>query len=96
LCLQKARKRNTCTIDLEWLLSKWIKQKGLCFYTGWKMDLMGDKQLKPTLERLDSTKGYTKQNTVICCRQANWAKNDYLLSEFLNMCKAVSENDQIC
>jgi len=90
LCLQKARKRNTCSIDLEWLLSQWEKQAGRCYYTGWLMQLSGVTALRPTIERLNSDVGYTSENVVLACRQANWAKNDYTLVEFLEMCQAVT------
>jgi hypothetical protein len=89
LCLQKARKRRPCTIDLPWLLSQWELQKGLCFYTGWCMALDGDAAYHPTLERLDSSRDYTPDNVVICCRQVNWAKNNYSLAQFKSMCEAV-------
>lgn len=92
LCLQKARARNECNIDIEWLLNQWNKQNGKCFYTGWDMTLLGETFLRPSIERIDSSKGYGKDNVVLCCKQANWAKNNYTLRDFLSMCRAVVKN----
>jgi len=36
------------------------------------------------LDRIDSTKQYTKENTVSCCKRCNHAKNDMSVSEFKN------------
>jgi hypothetical protein len=90
LCLQKARKRRNCDFDLVWLLAQWERQNGLCYYTAWPMELKGPSELRPTLERLDSSEDYTETNTVICCKQANWAKNNYTLEQFVAMCRAVT------
>jgi len=93
LCLHKAKARRTCDIDLEWLVKQWYKQNGKCYYTGWEMQLNSEsKALHPTLERLDSNKDYVPDNVVICCRQANWAKCNYTIEEFINMCNAVTIN----
>jgi hypothetical protein len=54
------------------------------------MQLTGPTALRPTIERLNSDLGYTPENVVIACRQANWAKNDYMLAEFLGLCRAVA------
>lgn len=34
------------------------------------------------IDRLDSTKGYLKNNTVPCCRSCNYAKSDLTVDEF--------------
>lgn len=53
------------------------KQNGLCFWYGCKMEV----SLKPryglqySLDRIDSKKGYTKDNVVLCCLMANLGKN---------------------
>lgn len=90
LCLQKARKRRDCTLTIEWLLHQWDQQDGRCYYTGWQLELLGAPELRPTIERLASSVGYVPENVVICCKQANWAKNSYTLAQFLKMCLAVA------
>lgn len=90
LALQKARYRREVEFDLDWLEEQWHRQEGKCHYTGWNMQLSGPLALKPTLERIDSSKPYLKDNVVLVCRQANWAKNNYTLQEFIDMCMAVA------
>src|SRR5207244_1433978 len=34
------------------------------------------------LDRVDSSKGYTPENTVACCTRCNYAKNDFSIEEF--------------
>jgi len=41
------------------------------------------------VDRIDSSKGYTIENTVSCCRKCNVAKHDYSNEQFLNWIKAV-------
>ena len=56
------------------------KQGYKCYYTG--VDLkMGDKLTNPTLDRIDSSKGYIKGNVVVCTEIANIMKNDLSISE---------------
>ena len=50
-----------------------------CAYTGLPFVREGGHRQRPSLERLDSDKGYTKENTVLVCMFANELKN--LLSE---------------
>lgn len=56
------------------------KQEYKCYYTG--VDLkIGDKLTNPTLDRIDSSKGYVKGNVVICTEIANIMKNDLSIPE---------------
>lgn len=56
------------------------KQEYKCYYTG--VDLkIGDKLTNPTLDRIDSSKGYIKGNVVICTEIANIMKNDLSIPE---------------
>ena len=50
-----------------------IKNKKVCYYTGIKFDDTHINQL--TIDRIDSSKGYTKENSVACCNQVNALKN---------------------
>jgi len=43
------------------------------------------------LDRIDSSKGYTIDNVVSCCNQANLAKSDYSQEEFILMCNKVAK-----
>jgi hypothetical protein len=46
------------------------------------------------LDRVDSTKGYEKENVVPCCKRCNQAKNDMTLNDFLTHIKKIYEYTQ--
>ena len=54
------------------------EQKGLCYW--FKVPLIPSENSKhpqqPSLDRLDGTKGYTKDNVVLSCYSANIGRND--------------------
>jgi hypothetical protein len=35
-----------------------------------------------SIDRIESSKGYTKNNTVLCCQSINYMKNDYPIESF--------------
>lgn len=47
------------------------------------------------VDRLDSSKGYIKENCVSCCRQCNWMKNDYSKEEFFNKILEIVEHSKL-
>lgn len=62
-------------INVHDIYRKIIEQKGKCYYTG--LDLKGysiGEKDSPSIDRLDSSKGYTKDNIVICKAWANIMK----------------------
>lgn len=56
---------------------------GACFYCG------RDERLG--LDRVDSSRGYTPDNVVPCCRPCNVAKSDLPQRDFINLCRMISE-----
>lgn len=42
------------------------------------------------IDRIDSIKGYTRDNVVPCCKQCNWAKGRLTYQQFLNMCRRIA------
>ena len=57
------------------------REKMVCFYTGKEFDLsdtQGDNYC--TLDRVNPSKGYTLDNTVLCSNIANYVKNEYIES----------------
>jgi hypothetical protein len=57
--------RKKCTISVEDLIDKYVKQKGLCFYSGMKMEAEGT--WRCSVERLDSRGPYSNENTALIC-----------------------------
>jgi hypothetical protein len=80
-------------ITPEYLMEIYNNQKGLCFYSGIKMELAikGTTNNYNTLsvDRIDSSKGYVKGNIVLCCDCVNTMKMKLTTNEFLTVCKNV-------
>ena len=88
------KRRIEMSITLEELREQFFKQESKCYYTGKILSL--SKSLKksetPSVDRIDNTKGYTKENIVFCLNVINSMKSDQTLDEFLNNCKLVYNN----
>ena len=69
---------------------QWEKQKGCCAYTGYPMIHPYNKKGKPltpyvaSIDRIDSSKGYTRDNIEIVCIVINYAKNKFTKKEILD------------
>lgn len=79
---RKRRDNREFNITIGDLLKQWISQDGVCPLTGWKMVLprSTNESVKKTpnrasLDRIDSTKGYTPDNIRFVCLMAQYAKN---------------------
>lgn len=53
---------------------KRLVSRKTCYYTGLRFN-SSNPNLRLTVERIDSTKGYTKENSVACCLAANNIKS---------------------
>ena len=76
--LHKARKKNlSFNLTKDFILELKEKQSGLCYWYGVEMEtsLKPKYPLQYSLDRIDSTKGYTKDNVVLCSLMANFGKN---------------------
>lgn len=66
------------TLTVDELRDIFEKQNGLCYW--FKIPLIPSEHKKhpqqPSIDRLDRTKGYTKDNVVLCCYSANIGRND--------------------
>lgn len=70
--------------------------KSDCWYTGRKPSFLLSAPTSPDegylyngIDRLDNTKGYTKENCVACCFPVNKAKNSTPVEEFLSLIKEI-------
>lgn len=66
------------TITVEDIIDIYDKQNGLCFWFNVPLHptLIKKHPQNPSLDRLDRTKGYTKDNVVLCCYAANIGRNE--------------------
>lgn len=80
-------------IDLDFCLELWSKQEGRCYYTGDELhfNVNSNRQKNMiSIDRIDSSKGYLKSNTVLTTWEVNSAKNNTHHTDFLNMCSKIS------
>lgn len=88
----RAKKSNYLyDLDSEYLLELWKNQKGLCFYTQKKMNIVHLKFdfWSPSLDRKDPEKGYTKGNVVWALQGVNCFKQQLTFEEFLDFVNSV-------
>lgn len=74
----------------------WDRQNGRCVYTKIKLKLpnwIDKKEINTaSMDRIDPTKGYTKENCQIISVMANFAKNDFSDLDMKEFCKKIAEN----
>jgi hypothetical protein len=79
-------------LRLEDVQEKWASQKGRCWYTGTMMTTTVGDPNKVSIDRLDSSKGYTLANTVLCTKRVNLMKRDMSVGEFLDIVQKLHEH----
>lgn len=67
-----------------YLKKLWTKQKGKCYYTDMPMKLAGfpDNECM-TVDRINASKGYVKDNIVLCLNIVNRLKQDLTVDELV-------------
>lgn len=68
-------------IDKDYIQELWEKQEGKCYYTRIPFDI-DDKNMSPSIDRIDSNRGYIKGNICICLSIVNKAKSDLDIGTF--------------
>lgn len=92
-------KDTTNNISIQDIVDLWDLQKGICPFTGWKLELphssVGWKgppsPKRASLDRIDNSKGYEKGNIRFISYMANIARGTMSDSELIMFCKAVAE-----
>ena len=88
---KRARKDNLeFTLTNLFITSLWNKQEGKCAKTGVEMGRIGDGWLSPSLDRIDSSMGYTEDNVQWTCWRYNDAKSNMSDDAFISLCLAVA------
>jgi hypothetical protein len=92
------RRKHECVVTLADLKALWEKQKGICPYTGWNLvNLASTTECETTpitiyrasVDRIDSSKGYTCDNIQFIAVIANFAKNVFTEQDLINFCRDV-------
>lgn len=78
-------------LTVDYLVSLWEKQKGLCYYTGLKMNWRANKieKLGMSLDRVNPSLGYIQGNVVFCCYLVNTMKWQHSEKEFYKFMKKI-------
>lgn len=82
-------------LDLEDVFIMWNTQNGLCAISGRKMDIKqaGTGGLwQPSMDRIDSNRGYERGNVHLVCWGVNYMKQDLTMKEFADWCSAVAKH----
>ncbi len=95
--VRKASKRTGKGFSLppDWAVKTFTKQNGLCFYTGFQMTTghgNGRVWSNVSIDRKDSSLGYTEENCVLCCCGFNLMKTNLSLADMKAMCEAFISN----
>ena len=89
--LRNCRKRyKECTLTLSDLQAQWDKQNGICPYSGLKMTLEFGYMNSASLDRIDSSKGYMKNNIQFVVLPINYLKNSYSDLDVKRFLKSIS------
>lgn len=92
---RNAKKRNIdVKITINDIIEKYENQKVICVYTGNIMTLDDKKNHNPnniSVDRIDSTKPYTKDNIQLVCSIVNKMKYDLTHDQFVEMIFAVTK-----
>lgn len=96
--MKKARdRRHETDLDLPYLKALWEQQGGRCALSGVQMeippttgafDARRRDPLKPSLDRIDSSKGYLKGNVRFVTMIANFAKQGFSDDVLIEFCRA--------
>lgn len=90
------RRNHDVSVTIEDLKIQWEIQNGICFFSGVKLELSSYTKINKnpiyaaSLDRIDSSKGYTKDNIRWVSRAMNWMKNtmsDDMVYELMNIIK---------
>ena len=73
--------------------SVWINQNGLCALSGIELNLKTIYEITASLDRIDSSLGYTIDNIQWIHKQINIMKNVYSNSDLIDICYKIVETD---
>ena len=92
--IARHRSKTPCDLTVEHMVDLWNKQNGKCYYSNLPMSEprygSGKNPYVASMDRLDSQKGYTKDNVVWCCCICNSGKQQLSKDEYINLCSQVA------
>ena len=91
---ERAEKRSG-DITIEQVYDIWIKQNKKCALSGLPIDWELDNGWTCSLDRIDSKKEYTIHNVQLVHKDVNVMKHHYDESYFIEMCKLITNHNEI-
>lgn len=93
----KRRSHPEPDIDLEWVYTQLDLQQGKCYWTGITLELTnGSKDLRQvSLDRIDSSIGYTPGNVVLACLGVNLMRSTASLADTHSFLSAIRRNQPL-
>lgn len=86
----RAENRNLAfDLDCDFVKDLFVQQEGKCPLSGIEFSFENDTPFSPSLDRINSGGGYTKDNVRWVCRIVNYGLNKFGDKIFLQMCEAV-------
>ena len=79
-------------LTTEYLKKLWESQDGKCKYSGRILGTIGDGFDSPSIDRIDSSKGYVEGNVQWLCWGVNNMKSNMTEDFFLSLCKTIGGN----
>lgn len=96
---RNAKKRyKTFNLTLDYLKELWEQQKGICPYTGLKLNLAtytknhNNPIYTASLDRIDSSKGYEIGNVQFISTAINYMKNTMSHEDTIKLCKIIAQH----
>lgn len=89
----RCRSKEPSDLSTEYMVDLWEQQCGRCHYSGLEMIKptygSGRSPYSPSIDRIDSTRGYVKGNVVWATWICNAGKNDLSVADYLHICRTV-------
>lgn len=92
----KNSKKHICTITIDDIREKYEAQNGLCALSGIKMYIpkkSSERNIKMpnnlSIDRIDSSKEYKKDNIQLVCLALNYAKNNFSNNDMIDFIKSI-------
>jgi hypothetical protein len=86
-----AKRKQVFALTVADIVSCWNDQKAVCAYSGRLMTLEAGMLNTVSIERIDSTVGYTPDNTILVCQAINRMKSNFAFEDFYALCADVAD-----
>jgi hypothetical protein len=90
-----SKKKIEWNLSLEFLTQLWEKQEGKCVYSGVPLSYEDNHPHTVSLDRIDSSKGYSEDNVQFVCTIVNYVKQRFDETTFLKFCKSVTQHSNL-